>query len=260
MSRSSSTVFIAEEFKPVFERVGFTPEMIFASPDIKPWRMLPDRNNCVWDLATPGGTVRLHVKRYLAMMPPSSGPREEATGYQLLQSNGIATATVAAWGELADGRCFIATVDLKGFTPADKLIDSGFGFDRLLKSTAAMIADLHGKCLHHRDLYLCHLFARPGAQDVELRLIDAARVRPLPALFTRRRWIVKDLAQFWFSTLALPISNAQRTDWLNAYAEIAKVGDVDGLQRAIVRKSNSIAAHDKRLRLKQPGRNISIPD
>ena len=43
-----------------------------------------------------------------------------------------------------------------------------------------------------------------------MRLIDTARVRPLPVLFTRKRWIAKDLAQFWYSTLGLAVSDEQR--------------------------------------------------
>ncbi len=63
--------------------------------------------------------------------------------------------------------------------------------------------DLHNGGLHHRDLYLCHFLGRRDENpQADLRLIDAARVRPLPGPLTRRRWIVKDLAQFWYSTTA----------------------------------------------------------
>ena len=48
--------------------------------------------------------------------------------------------------------------------------------------------------------------AKITGDQTDLRLIDAARVRRLPGFFTRGRWIVKDLAQFWYITLKLPIT------------------------------------------------------
>jgi hypothetical protein len=98
-----------------------------------------------------------------------------------------------------------------------------------------------------------------GKNELDLRLIDAARVRPLPGPLTRRRWIVKDLAQLWFSTLSLPISDPQREDWLQHYARAAGIADVQSLQKSIQKKSTAIANHDARLRRRQPLRNISIP-
>lgn len=234
--------------------MGFAGETVFRDPAIKPWRVLKDRENCVWEL----GRSRLHVKRY----PRGAGksPAEmEAEGYRLLLEKGIACATVAAWGNLEDGRSFIATDDLVGFSPADKLVESGLEFDRLLNPTADMAAKLHGAGLHHRDLYLCHFMARcPENGGVELRLIDAARVRALPGALTRRRWIVKDLAQFWYSMLPLKISDGQREQWLRRYCGGGK--EIEAIRRAIGRKSAAIAAHDRKLRRREPFRNISIPE
>jgi hypothetical protein len=257
-------IHIANEFQSLFRQINFTPGMIFSDPQIKPWRTLPDRENCTWDLTGANGSVvRLHVKRYNA---PGSvhAAAAEAAGYQSLQSAGIPTAMIVAWGSMDHNKSFIATMDLAGFTPADKLVEQGVPFQRLLSGTAAMTAKLHNANLHHRDLYLCHFLARCEAADndahVDLRLIDAARVKPLPGRLTRRRWIVKDLSQFWFSTFALPISDAQREQWLKEYAQATGSSAIDALRRAIIRKSDVIAAHDKKLRRRQPNRNVSIPN
>jgi Lipopolysaccharide kinase (Kdo/WaaP) family len=251
-------IVIAEQYVALFDRIGFTPEMIFTSEAIKPWRKLNDRENCTWDL--PGSAHRLHVKRFPRTRKSRTLAQAEAEGYRALQSARIPAADVAAWGTLDDGRSFIATADLAGFAPADKLIESGFPFDRLLIPTADLSAALHNAGLHHRDLYLCHFFARVEPdQTVAVRLIDAARVGPLPGPFTRRRWIVKDLAQFWFSTLTLAVSDTQRQSWLARYCQQTHFPSERSLQRSITRKSNWIAAHDQRLRRKQPQRNISIP-
>jgi hypothetical protein len=252
-------IFIAEPYRQILNELGPKPEMIFTDPAIKPWRLLPDRENCTWDIAISTGTIRLHVKRFPAM-GSSSAASDEAEGYQLLQTVGIPTAIVAAWGNLDDGRSFIAVEDLAGFTPADKLIQSGLPFDRVLGPTAELSAKLHNTGLHHRDLYLCHFLARVEKdRPIEIRLIDAARVRKLPGLLTRRRWIIKDLSQFWYSTTELAISDAQRGEWLNRYCAQTKSEKIDFLKCSIQRKSDAIRAHDEKLRRRQPNRNISIP-
>ncbi|MGA2439556.1 MAG: lipopolysaccharide kinase InaA family protein [Tepidisphaeraceae bacterium] len=252
-------IFIAEPYREILGKIGTSPETIFTDPAIKPWRILEDRQNCTWDVVVGGRRVRLHVKRFGATRR-RSWAEAEAEGYRALHERGIASANVAAWGRLDDGRSFIATEDLAGFAPADKLVEGGVDFDRFLISTADLTARLHNAGLHHRDLYLCHFLAR-GAENeaVELRLIDAARVRALPRVFMRRRWIVKDLAQFWYSTTQLPVTDLQRDVWLARYAQQTNVSAMDRLRRSIVRKAKSIAAHDRRLRVRRPGRNISIP-
>jgi hypothetical protein len=252
-------IFIAEPYREILRQLGTAPETIFTDPAIKPWRTLEDRHNCTWDVLVAGRSVRLHVKRFGATRR-RSWAQAEAEGYQMLHERGIPTATVAAWGRLDDGRSFIATEDLAGFAPADKLVEGGVDFDRLLTPTADLAAKLHNAGLHHRDLYLCHFLARGAENDpVELRLIDAARVRALPRVFTRRRWIVKDLAQFLYSMTQLPVTDLQRDVWLARYAQQTNIRALERLRRSIMRKSNSIAAHDRRLRVRRPGRNISIP-
>ena len=94
---------------------------------------------------------------------------------------------------------------------------------------------------------------------VDLKLIDVARVRRLPGLFMRQRWIVKDLAAFWYSTLKLPIIDAQRESWLAHYLQETHAKGAKSLRRAIDRKVARIARHDQRLRRLQPRRNVSIP-
>jgi heptose I phosphotransferase len=166
---------------------------------------------------------------------------------------------------LPDGRSFIITEDLAGFRAADKWITDGYAFEKLLEPTADLAARLHAHGLHHRDLYLCHFFVRPapdgqqGGAAAELRLIDAARVKRLPGFLTRRRWIVKDLAQFWYSTLSLPVTDDQRARWLARYGRQRGLSSVDALRGSIERKVARIARHDRHLRGAQPTRNVSIP-
>jgi hypothetical protein len=256
---------VAPHHQPLVREVGIDADAIFDRDDIVAWRKLPDRENCTLDAPrADGSTVRLHIKRYL-QPHRGAGPtpaEAEAKAYRALERAGIPTIDVVGWGRLAEGRSCFVTVDLRGYDAADKLIERGaIPFDRLLAPTANLAARLHAAGLHHRDLYLCHFFAALAADAPDVRLIDAARVGRLGGLFTRGRWIAKDLAQFWYSTLALPVTDEQRRAWLDRYASQRglKPAELERLRKAIERKARSIARHDARLRAKQPTRNVSIP-
>ena len=136
----------------------------------------------------------------------------------------------------------------------------GLDFQALMEPTLALVVKLHEAGLHHRDLYLCHFFARVEGEAVDLRLIDVARVARMNAL-TRWRWVVKDLAQFWYSTMQIPaITDAQRERWLSDYAQRRRICWGGRLRAAVGMKARSIARHDAKLRAAQPTRNVSIPD
>jgi hypothetical protein len=101
--------------------------------------------------------------------------------------------------------------------------------------------------------------AKAEGGSADIKLIDTARVRRLPSILTRRRWIIKDLAQFWYSTLKLPISEEQRDAWLTRYAGQTGLPTAASLRPAVLRKVKQIAQHDAKLNKKQPTRNVSIP-
>ena len=259
---------VAPEHEPVLRRIGLDAEGVFTHPAVKPWRRLPDRENCTLDADLPDGRgVRFHVKRYpLSARFGSAAPaEEEVRGYEALVAGNIPTAPLVGWGKLKDGRSFVITENLAGYVPGDKLIEAGtVDFDRLLEPTADLAAKLHGAGLHHRDLYLCHFMAKlqgagPDTSVADVRLIDVARVHRLPGFLTRRRWVVKDLAQFWYSTTKLPVTDAHRLAWLAQYTERRGINNTGGLRRAIERKASAIARHDRKLNAAQPSRNISIP-
>ena len=263
MTAASGSVFhVAECHRAAVRQIGLDADAVFDHPLVRPWRHLPDRENCTLDADLPDGTrVRWHVKRHTRPTRRGVTPAEaEVGGHELLVAGGIPTAPLVGWGRLADGRSFVISEDLAGYTPADKLVAAGLPFDRLLAPTADLAADLHNAGLHHRDLYLCHFMAKVEGETVDLKLIDVARVRRLPGFLTRGRWVVKDLAQFWYSTTQLPaVTNDQRLAWLGRYADRRGVTSIDRLRRRVERKSNAIARHDRRLNVAQPTRNVSIP-
>jgi hypothetical protein len=263
---SRNILRVAPQFQPVFREVGLDAEGVFTHDDIKPWRILADRENCTLDATLADGeSIRWHIKRYPAVRFGLDTPAdEEVDGYRALHDAGIPTAPLVGWGRLSDGRSFVITEDLHGYDAADKIIERAGGemFDKLLEPTADLAARLHRAGLHHRDLYLCHFFASvdetDSAQPIDIRLIDIARVARLRNTLTRKRWIIKDLAQFWYSTLSLSITDKQRARWLSRYGEQRGI-DAPRFRTLIERKSAWIARHDRILREREPDRNISIP-
>jgi hypothetical protein len=253
----SNSIFVMPGWEPVFREIGIDAEAVFTHPQIRPWRTLSDRENCTLDAALiDGQNVRLHIKRFPSEHDTSTS---ELEGQQLLLAAQIPTLEIVAHGKLEDGRGFVISNDLAGYQASDKLITSSADFDRLLIPTADLAATLHRSGLHHRDLYLCHFFAKVDGDAVEVKLIDTARVKRLPRALTRQRWIVKDLAQFWYSTLALPIEEKQREQWLARYTAARSIKLTSRLRKSILRKVGWIKRHDRKLVHDQPNRNISIP-
>ncbi|HEY7089072.1 MAG TPA: lipopolysaccharide kinase InaA family protein [Tepidisphaeraceae bacterium] len=257
-----SILRVAPQYQPIFRELGIDADLIFKHPLIKPWRKLGDRENCTLDATLQDGQkIRWHVKRYQPAMGFTTPAEDEFNGHRALTIEQIPTPMLVAYGKLGDRRSFVIFEDLAGYAPADKLIESGeTTFERLLNPTADLAAKLHRSGLHHRDLYLCHFFVRVDGDAVNVELIDPARVKRLPGILTRTRWIVKDLAQFWYSTTKHKvIAEAQRDAWLSRYAQQRGLKSPSSLRRKIDRKVAWIAKHDAQLRKQQPDRNISIP-
>ena len=243
---------VLPEHESLMRDVGLTDA---ADPRVRVWRSLPDRENGTFDAVRGDGSpVRLHVKRY----PPTNAAAADAevAGHARLVAAGIPTAPLVAHGRTPDGRSFALFLDLAGHTPADKwLAAHPDRFDAILNPTADLAAHLHAAGLHHRDLYLCHFMVSADVADV--RLIDVTRVAVMGAI-TRRRWTVKDLAQFWFSTTSLSVTDAQRARWLARYAERRGSKPAKWVA-AVRRKAAAIARHDAKLNRRQPTRNVSLP-
>jgi hypothetical protein len=258
MIQSRSKFHVAPQYQSLMRQVGLDAEAVFTHPEIKVWRSIPERQNCTLDADWEGRRIRLHIKRYAPARGYTTPGDDEATAIRTLLIEQIPTVPLVGWGTLPDRRSFIITEDLTGYQPADKLIAAGTPFEKVLNPTADLAAKLHGRNLHHRDLYLCHFFVKDD-DPTDVRLIDAARVARLGNILTRQRWIRKDLAQFWYSTLALPITDEQRMAWMQRYSEQRGLPSAQPLVQGIQRKVQWITRHDEKLRQKQPARNISIP-
>jgi hypothetical protein len=246
---------IAPPYRDLLASIGWkTPEAVFADVTLRVWRDLPDRDNSTLDLQHHGRTVRLHVKR--DKVRRREPMRLEADGIALLTGGGIGTAPIVAEGSLDDGRTFVVTENLDGFTSADRLIEAGGEREPIVAAILDVAARLHRANLHHRDLYANHFYLRPVPIGFDVRLIDSARVRPLPWL-TRQRWIVKDVAQLAFSLTPYGIDAGAVADTYRATLGQPASG---GFRRRVQRKVALIDRHDKALRERKPTRNLRLAD
>jgi hypothetical protein len=261
LGQTRPVLHVAKEYQPIFRELAIDAEVVFDHPLIKPWRKLDDRENCTLDTTLRDGRhVRWHIKRYQPQRGITTPADDEIRGHRGLTVEQIPTAKLVGYGKLPDRRSFVVFEDLEGFTPADKWIEAGASFEKILQKTADLSAKLHGCGLHHRDLYLCHFLVKADQENVDVRLIDSARVKRLPGFLTRGRWIVKDLAQFWYSSTKLPITDDQRTAWLQRYGQERGLASIVPLRNRILKKVAWIAKHDAQLQRQQPNRNVSIPE
>jgi hypothetical protein len=253
---------IEPPYEDLLRRAGIADAWaVFEHDLVRVWRSIRERENATIDLTRPDGSpIRLHVKRDVE--PQHDAPSgAEAAHLLALAQRAIPTAALVGYGKLPYGRSFVITEHLDGYEPADKLIASGRAtFDELLEPTASLAARLHASGAFHRDLYLCHFFARRTGDDggFDLRLIDCARVLINP--FWRRRWQAKDLSQFLYSTREHHVTADRIDRWIAAYADALGAPVSPWLRKIVALRADRIARHDRVLRRKQPLRNVSIPD
>lgn len=111
-----------------------------------------------------------------------------------------------------------------------------------LKSLADFIARFHSAGFCHRDLYLCHIFYD---SKENFHLIDVARAFK-PTLF-RRRYVIKDITQMYYSS---PADKVSRTDRLRFYLYLNKKSKLEPSDKAFIKhllkKARKMAIHDKK--------------
>lgn len=247
-----SELSVEPGFDAMLRDLGLTTaDSVFSDPRFRVWRDIRERQNAVLDATLASGSVRFHLKR--DKMRLSRPCRDEVAGLSLLRAASIPCPQLVACASLDDGRTAVMTLDLAGMKPADAC---GLPFDQLFEPTVTLAAKLHRAGLHHRDLYLNHFFVNPSNPS-EIALLDAARVRRLPVWF-RKRWVVKDLAQFAYSTRSLGVPDESLDRWIMRYADLTSSYGESELRRAVARKTEWITRHDARLRRVAPERTASL--
>jgi len=165
-----------------------------------------------------------------------------------LRKLGINTPRTIAFGEEWDGlfekRSFIITEKIPHSVSLEEKLPDGFNRRRknFIENLAAFIRKFHKTGCRHRDLYLCHIFCNPQSQ---FTLIDLNRVFKPP--FFSERYLIKDLAQLYYSALGKIFTKTDRLRFFLAYLQKNKLSKNDRiLIKKIKSKAQRMAKHDKK--------------
>jgi len=124
------------------------------------------------------------------------------------------------------------------------------GKRQLVKQLALLVRRMHRSGFNHRDLYLCHVLVKKTAEpDWILYIADLHRVDRRRRVGTR--WMVKDLAALNYSADPQVITRTDRLRFLRHYRDGETLGiPLRLLVRKVLRKTEKIRRHDRRLRQK----------
>lgn len=159
------------------------------------------------------------------------GTGPEWRGIKRLHEIGVPTMRAVGYGY--EGRCaatqrsFLVTEELPGIESFEKIADGKAGptLDadlkrRLIRQMAQIASRMHRNGVNHRDLYICHFVLQTdsaAATSPTVYVIDLHRVQCRPK--TPKRWIIKDLAAIYFSSMDLPPTQRDLLRFIKYYTD-----------------------------------------
>lgn len=169
------------------------------------------------------------LKNLVYLRLPVLGAMNEVRAIKKLEQLDIDTMAIVAYGEAggnpAARKSFLITEDLTNTKQLDHWLVKEFQeFDaqskfqiktKLIQILATIARKLHENGVNHRDFYLCHFLVKlpikstMSVAEIKLHLIDLhrAQIRTL----TPKRWLIKDLAGLYFSSMELAGMNVKFT-------------------------------------------------
>ena len=154
---------------------------------------------------------------------PVLGAKDEYQAIRKLEGLDVDTMSVVAYGKRgcnpATQKSFIITRDLTQTISLEDLCltwsntPPSFQLKKaLIEKVASISKTLHENGVNHRDYYLCHFLLHvPKGEDyidpnqLTLWLIDLHRAQVRHE--TPKRWIIKDVAALWFSSLEFDLTS-----------------------------------------------------
>jgi UDP-glucose:(heptosyl)LPS alpha-1,3-glucosyltransferase len=122
---------------------------------------------------------------------------------------------------------------------------------QLIRKLAVLVSRMHRSGFNHRDLYLCHLLVKKTAEeDWTIYVADLHRADRRQRVGTR--WKVKDLAALNYSADPQCITRTDRLRFMRHYRDGENPdSSLRRLIRKVLRKTERIRLHDRRLQGKQ---------
>lgn len=242
MNSDTTTLEISQEVAGYFKSDNIFQEIMLLQG--KAFRDVPGRKTIQVRLGENSYFIKQHFgvgwreifKNLLTFKLPILGAKTEKLAIEKLDSIGIATTPLVAYGQRGcnPGRLqsFLITKDLGNIISLEDLCASWKanpplpGFKRRLVIAVAKLArTLHINGLNHRDFYMCHLCLDSDAlnkNQIKLYLIDLHRmlIHKKPSNYDN----MKDIAALYFSSLDMGFTARDYLRFKHYYSQDALIG------------------------------------
>jgi len=267
---TTKSFFVDANYKDAFEKTGLTSiDAVFSfsgGKNLLKSNLAPYRSRLRFEIDSPKTT--LFLKRYYkppvliqfqnrlwAQRRTSCGLYDIGPANELAEA-GINTPKIISYGEQWEGafekRSFIITEKIPDAESLERQLPKYFSKPITAKKLkqrrdfarqlADFIRNFHKTGYCHRDLYFSHIFY---GKDGKFYLIDLARMFK-PRIF-RQRYLIKDIAQVYYSAPGKYFSNTDRLRFYLKYTGHKKLTVKDKkFVRVVVNKARRIARHDKK--------------
>lgn len=180
----------------------------------------------------------------------------EVKAAEILNAAGVRTAKIIAYGQRKDfifeNRSFVITEQIPDAESLERKLPDYFDVPaagkkltarrQFINKLAKFINIFHSTGFRHRDLYLCHIFCDTKEH---FTLIDLARAFQ-PLLFGQK-FLIKDIAQLYYSAPAKTFSRTDRLRFYKSYFGRKKLTAADkNFIRQVISKADAMARHDKK--------------
>jgi heptose I phosphotransferase len=233
---------IREDLKPLFAREQCVVD--FLKIDGEVFKAFPSRRTLKFSRAGREFFIKMHwgcgwgeiARKLLSLRLPVVSAKTEWCAIRALEAIGVDTMQLAAYGEEglnpARRKSFIVTEALSGTESLEKWAPKFMRTPStpekphlkhaLIRNVAEIARRVHSNGLNHRDFYLCHFLLDvsggpiPRPQAIKLYLIDLHRMHIRKR--TPQRWLVKDIAGLFFSSMDLGLNSTDLFRFMCTYS------------------------------------------
>lgn len=201
-----------------------------------------------------GGSVGELLKNLLSLRMPVFSAKNEWEAIEHLHRHGVDTMTAVAYGYRGVAplwtESFLITEELKNSISLEDVFLKGVWktltvSERrdLVRLLAETVKRMHEAGVNHRDCYLCHFLW--NREENRLYIIDLHRSQIRTSV--PHRWLLKDIASLYFSSLSQDIPST----YFMRFARVYGQEKLEGLLPSISRKVEKIQRHNKSLKEKR---------
>ena len=238
-------LFVSDELYSTLDSDNAFEELF--SLDGKMYRMAPGRRTLCFTRANKDYFLKSHsgvgwkeiFKNLIYLRLPVVGAKNEWDGIHHLTKLGVDTMTVSAYGTKginpAAKQSFIVTEALPTQLHLEEFCASWkeqapktkkeIRLKRwLLKKVIDTSRTMHQSGMNHRDFYLCHFFLHAVyenddllSEQSKLFVIDLHRIQLRNK--TPQRWLVKDIAALYFSSMDIGLSKRDLFRFIKGYSD-----------------------------------------